>query len=151
MVSLRHGEHCFLGDSSIDFLSNFYSSNIRYKGHTYETVEHIFQTVRCARESDKVKIRNAASPKLAKIIGRFVEVRPNWEANKADVMEKILRIKFRKQSKLRRMLNETGDMQLINLNYWHDTFWGSCACTRHKRTGQNMLGAILMKIRAEKI
>lgn len=128
------------------FLSNFFLSDINYKEHTYRSAEHLFQAVRCAEESDKEKIRNVLSPKSAKIIARFVKARGDWEQRKVDVMRIILHMKFRK-SDLRIMLKNTGCMQLIALNYWHDTFWGVCACTQHARTGQNMLGKLLMEIR----
>lgn len=145
MDSSRSDKIHFLNENS--FLSNFYLSNIRYKGHIYRSVEHLFQAVRCANESDKEKIRNVLSPKSAKIVGRFVKVRDNWEEHKVDVMRKILQMKFRKQSRLRRMLRNTNNTPLIALNYWHDTFWGVCACTQHARTGQNVLGELLMEIR----
>lgn len=146
MVSITPGEFCFLGEHS--FLSNFYLTDVKYKGRVYKTVEHLFQIAKCVKESDKEKIRCAATAKMAKILGRFVEVRTDWEEKKEKIMEKILRIKFQKKSKMKRLLNETGDKRLVHLNYWHDTFWGVCACTQHKRTGKNMLGVILMKIRA---
>lgn len=147
MVSLRPGELCFLDGSS--FLSNFYLTNVKNRGHYYKSAEHLYQTAKCVKQSDKDKIHSATTPRTAKILGRFVEVRPDWEERKVDIMEKILRIKFQKKSRLNRLLRETGNVKLVHLNYWHDTFWGSCACTQHKRTGQNMLGTILMKIRAE--
>lgn len=147
MVSMRPGELCFYNESS--FLSNFYFMDVKHKGNVYKTAEHLFQIAKCAKKSDKEKIRNAATPKMAKIMGRFVEVRSDWEEKKVAVMEAILRIKFKKKSRLKRMLRETGDKQLTHLNYWHDTFWGTCVCTQHKRTGENMLGVLLMKLRAE--
>lgn len=130
------------------FLSNFYLTEIRYKNHVYKSVEHAFQAAKCLKLSDHDKIRNAETPKAAKILGRFVELKPNWDVDRIKVMESILRIKFRK-AKLRRLLRETGNMDLIEENFWHDTFWSVCACTKHVRTGQNMLGKILMKIRFE--
>lgn len=147
MVSTRPSELCFLGEHC--FLSNLYLSNIKYKAHVYKSAEHFFQTAKCVKEIDKENIRRATTARMAKIIGRFVEVRPDWEEKKVDIMEKILRIKFQKKSRLRRLLRETGDVQLIHLNYWQNTFWGSCACSQHRRTGESMLGAVLMKIRAE--
>lgn len=136
MVSLRSGELCFLNENS--FLSNFYLSDIKYRGHIYRSVEHLFQTLKCENESDREKIRSVLSPKSAKIIGRFVKVKNHWEADEVDAMRKILRRKFRKHSKLNRLLHETADTPLIALNYWHDTFWGVCACTQHARTGHNV-------------
>lgn len=147
MVSIKSGELCFYGETS--FLSNFYLMDVKHKGRVYKTAEHLFQMAKCVKKSDKEKIRSATTPKTAKIIGRFVELRPDWEEKKVAIMEKILRIKFQKKSRLNRLLRETGDVHLTHLNYWHDTFWGACACSEHKRTGQNMLGVLLMKIRAE--
>lgn len=132
------------------FLSNFFLTDVKYKGVVYSSAEHAFQAEKCIEESDREKIRKAASAKSAKIIGRFVKMRPDWETEKTKVMESILRVKFRKAS-LRRLLKQTGDAQLIEMNYWHDTFWGVCVCSKHKRSGQNQLGAILMKIRDEEI
>lgn len=147
MVSIKPGELCFFGEHS--FLSNFYLNDIKFKNQTYKSAEHLFQTSKCTKESDREKIRNQISGKLAKIYGKFVDIKPNWEEKRVIVMENILRLKFRKKSKLNRMLRETGDVKLVHLNFWHDTFWGCCACTQHKRSGENMLGVILMKIRAE--
>lgn len=147
MVSMKPGEICFYGEQS--FLSNFYRLDVKHRGRAYKTAEHLYQLAKCVKQSDKEKIRNAPTPRAAKILGRFVEIRPDWEDKKMDIMENILRIKFQKRSRLNRMLCETGDVKLTHLNFWHDTFWGVCACAQHKRTGQNILGVLLMKIRAE--
>lgn len=130
------------------FLSNFYLRDIKYKGHVYKSAEHLFQVEKCAEQSDKEKIRNVMTPKLAKIRGKFVKMIVNWELEKTEIMEKILRLKFRK-SRMKKLLRGTGNARLVELNYMHDTFWGVCTCTTHKRTGMNMLGNILMKIRAD--
>lgn len=147
MVSIRAGEFCFLGEES--FLSNCFKTDIKYCEIVYKSAEHLFQAVKCAKKNDREKIRSMATGKLAKIYGQFAEIVPKWEEKKISVMEKILRLKFRKKSKLNRMLRNTGDVKLVHLNHWHDTFWGCCGCTQHKRNGQNMLGILLMKIRAE--
>lgn len=130
------------------FLSNFYKTEIYYRGHVYKSAEHMFQAAKCLKKSDREKIRNAKTAKTAKILGRFVKLRRNWDLDRVRVMEGILRMKFR-NAKLKRLLRETGDRMLIEGNYWHDTFWGVCGCTKHERTGQNLLGKILMKIRSE--
>lgn len=134
--------------SELCFLSNFYSMDIKYEGVVYGSAEHAFQAAKCVKESDKEKILNARSPKTAKIIGRFVQIRPDWEAEKCNIMEKIVRVKFRKPV-MKRLLQNTGDVELVEHNYWHDTFWGICTCKRHEHTGENKLGKILMKIRDE--
>lgn len=149
MAAIKSSELCFLADQEESFLSNFHPVNIKYKVWTYKSVEHIFQAAKCAKESDIEKIYSAPTARKAKIIGRFVESRPDWDKQKVSIMEKILRIKFLKRAKFKKQLLETGDAPLTQLNYWHDTFWGCCVCSCHKRSGKNMLGVILMKIRAE--
>jgi predicted NAD-dependent protein-ADP-ribosyltransferase YbiA (DUF1768 family) len=42
------------------------------------------------------------------------------------------------------MLKATGDEELVEGNWWNDTFWGVC-----NGVGENNLGKLLMKIRAE--
>lgn len=135
----------FLGDYF--FLSNLYMANIMQSGEVYKSAEHCYQAARCARRSEREKILNAETSKSAKVLGRFVIERHHWDVDKIRIMEKILRLKFRDR-KLKKQLQKTGDMELINQNYHHDLEWGVCGCTHHMKTGQNMLGKILMKIRA---
>lgn len=147
MVSLYFSDQCFDG-GQLSVLSNFYLSNIRFFNHNYKSAEHLYQTIKCANESDKKKIRKAKTPKSAKILGKRVDTKPDWtEDTKTDAMRTVLFAKFRKPKLMNKLL-ETNDAELIYINYLHDTFWGVCACTTHKRTGQNQLGNELMKIRA---
>ena len=50
---------------------------------------------------------------------------------------------------LRRMLINTYTWGLIERNYWHDNYWGSCTCKTCQDKGENHLGKILMKVREE--
>ena len=52
--------------------------------------------------------------------------------------------KFSQSEELKKKLLDTGDQELIEGNYWNDTFWGVC-----EGKGQNHLGKILMQIREE--
>lgn len=130
------------------FLSNFYLTDITYKGRTYKSVEHLYQAEKCLTNSEREKIRKAETPRIAKILGRRVQLRPHWDLDRITIMETILRLKFAKPT-LKKLLRETGETELIENNYWHDTFWGVCKCDKHNHSGLNMLGKILMKIRAE--
>ncbi|XP_055306012.1 uncharacterized protein F44E2.8-like [Sitodiplosis mosellana] len=131
------------------FLSTLYLSDIKYQKYVYNSVEHIYQTARCAEKSDKEKMRNVTTPKAAKILGKFIKPRPYWDVEKMRAMSHGNELKFLRHPKLRKKLIKTGNKQLINQNYWHDTYWGVCGCTKHKKTGMNLLGKILMKIRSE--
>lgn len=130
------------------FLSNFYLTDIELRGQIFKSAEHLYQATKCSMRSDRDKILNAPTSKSAKVFSRFVEKRPHWDVDKVRIMERILRMKFRNK-KLKKLLRKTGDKQLIDQNYYHDTFWGVCGCTKHQRTGENILGKILMKIRAD--
>ncbi|MDD2731190.1 MAG: NADAR family protein, partial [Candidatus Portnoybacteria bacterium] len=87
-------------------------------------------------------------PGQAKKMGRTVTMRKGWDQHKADVMLGLLRQKFQDPS-LRERLLATGTQKLVEGNSWHDNLWGSCGCTRCKDKGKNLLGRLLMQVRAE--
>ena len=60
-------------------------------------------------------------------------------------MSSLLISKFCKL-KYRNLLLKTGDEEIVEWNYWHDTFWGKDIETGK---GENNLGKILMLIRSE--
>lgn len=128
-----------------EFLSNFYPSPIYDDdGREYPTVEHYFQAMKTFNSQKRELIRLAESPGKAKRIGRLVQLREDWEDRKLDIMEKALIQKFQ-IPELREKLLATGDEELVEGNFWNDTFWGVC-----KEKGENHLGKLLMDIR-EKI
>lgn len=126
------------------FLSNFYMWNVKYDGDTYVSSEHAYQAAKTLDKTQRLDIRRVASPGAAKKLGRLVELRSGWEGMKVAVMEEILRDKFGPGSPLRGKLLSTNDAELVEGNNWHDTFWGVC-----NGKGENMLGKLLMKLRAE--
>lgn len=131
----------FRGDFA--FLSNFANVSIVYEGVVYPNVEHAFQGAKCANPTDKLMIARLATPALAKKAGRRVQMRSDWDGIKVGVMKELLTLKFQ-NPKLRQMLLKTGDAVLIEGNQWNDTFWGIC-----NGRGQNVLGRLLMEVRAE--
>lgn len=131
------------------FLSNLYPCQIRDKKEVWESVEHFYQAAKCIDTVEREKVRAAETGKVARLIGRRVRIQSYWDVNRVKIMEKGLRLKFLRNKKLRQMLKDTDDRELIEHNYWHDTFWGVCTCMRHKKKGENMLGKLLMKIRTE--
>lgn len=126
-----------------EFLSNFYASPVYYKGIIYETAEHAYQSAKTDNPVWKERIRSAQTPGQAKRTGKFAILKPDWETIKLHVMEDIVRFKFLKPHMVK-MLLDTGTKELIEGNYWNDTFWGVC-----NGVGENHLGKILMKIRLE--
>lgn len=138
----------FNGD--FDFLSNFFSSPIRYEGMVYPTVEHAFQAAKTMDMAKRREIAGLPTPGAAKRAGRQVTLRPDWEEVKVDIMETLLREKF-SNPHLNFCLRITDGHFLEEGNNWHDNFWGVCHCERCGGNGRNQLGKLLMKIRAEAI
>lgn len=125
------------------FLSNFYSSPIQEGILTYPTVEHYYQSKKATNMEDKLMVAKAVTPAEAKHMGRQIKMREDWEDIKIGVMERGLRMKFA-IPELRDLLLATGDEELVEGNWWNDTCWGVC-----RGVGENNLGKLLMKIRAE--
>lgn len=129
------------------FLSNFHPSPIYFQGICYATVEHAFQASKSNKLEDKYFIASAQSPGIAKRRGKKVTLRDNWEQDKVRVMLELIYLKFT-IPEFHTMLLETGEEELIEGNYWHDQFWGSCYCHGHKDTpGLNYLGRCIMAVR----
>ncbi len=141
------------------FLSNFYPCKIEHRGITYPSVEHYYVALKVntlqfidgqyytAPDFRELvaKITDAGDVKK---LGRRIKIRSDWDEKKLQFMEWGVREKF-KDLKLAQMLLETGDLELIEGNSWHDVFWGCCNCPKCSGDGENNLGKILMKIREE--
>lgn len=124
------------------FLSNFYPCWIRYKGITYPSLEHAYQAAKTSKHSDKIAIRNCATPGQTKCLSRQLPYKPDWDKRKLVIMELLLRLKFQ-QPTFHRLLLITRGFKLVEGNTWGDRYWGVDG------VGENMLGKLLMKIRDE--
>jgi len=155
------------------FLSNFYKAGalsvvlVDSGGHDIEmtasTVEHLYQAAKCALGSERIWVLSATSAPDARVRGRQVQMRPDWDLCKIPTMRELIRIKFLDPG-LAQALLHTGDRELIEGNTWGDRFWGMTAGTSGpvaypirviaqgagQRTyhGHNWLGQILMERRA---
>ena len=130
------------------FLSNFYPCTVKFMGVKFPSAEHAYQACRCSKEPDFAAILSASTPAEAKRVGRQVKARGgevgNWEETKTYIMYEIVRAKFFGNPQLAEKLLATEDQDLVEGNWWGDTFWGVC-----KGQGTNILGTILMIIRRE--
>lgn len=126
--------------------SNFSAHGVHLDGHWWPTTEHYFQAQKFAGTEHAEEVRRASTPKRAAELGRDRKrpLRPDWEHVKNDVMRRAVRRKFETHPKLREVLLSTGDEEIVE-NAPHDYYWG-CGRTG---TGRNMLGIILMEVRAE--
>jgi ribA/ribD-fused uncharacterized protein len=127
-------------------LSNFWMET---EGHG-KSAEHIFQAAKTESREERAKILSRPKPGQAKHAGKRCTLREDWELIKVNIMEEIVRRKFRNET-LRALLEETGDAEIVEGNRWHDNFWGQCSCANcaKRAPGKNTLGNILMTIREE--
>ena len=118
------------------FLSNF------YRFTDGPTVEHLYQAEKTLDPALRARILLAGTPAKAKSMGKNVPLRKNWDKKKLKIMESLVTVKFTRFSKMEELLIKTGDAELIEGNWWGDTFWGV-----YDGIGENHLGKIIMKIR----
>jgi ribA/ribD-fused uncharacterized protein len=125
--------------------SNCYHAIFELDGLAWPTVEHYFQAQKFPGSPYVERIRLAHTPKDAKTLGRsrVVPLRTDWEQVKDDIMRRAVRRKFETHAALRALLLGTGDAVLIE-DAPGDYYWG-CGSAG---TGKNMLGLILMEVRA---
>lgn len=131
------------------FLSNFWPCLITWEGIEYPSVEHAYQAAKTLDPSTRTIIASTPSASSAKYKGKTFPLRPDWDNIKVGIMKQLLLLKFAPGTPLRGALEATIGLQLVEGNYWHDTFWGECYCFTHENVpGQkNMLGKLLMNIR----
>src|SRR5262249_35634026 len=126
------------------FLSNFWPATVEFEGITYPTVEHAYQSAKTLDRAERRRIAAIATPGAAKTAGRALQPRPDWATEKFVVMEQCVRYKFTHPPELREKLLPTGDAELEEGNTWNDKIWGV-----YQGQGENRLGKLLMKVRAE--
>jgi ribA/ribD-fused uncharacterized protein len=117
------------------------------------TGEHGFHLCKPCSEEDALWIAAAPTAAVAKRRGgrggeggRRIELRPDWEDVRFEVMMEVNRRKYRFPD-LRRALLETGERPLVE-DSPYDFVWGG----RDRRGGyggRNLLGVVLMAVRAE--
>lgn len=123
------------------FLSNMYEVPVSYQGITYNNSESVYQA---QKNPDEIQKFIGITGYAAKKLGRKIQMRPDWDAVKLQIMQEIVFAKFSQNKDICQKLLATGDALLIEGNYWHDYFWGIC-----DEKGDNHLGKILMQVREE--
>lgn len=123
------------------FLSNFYPAKVKFSGLVFNSAEAAYQAAKSTDRETMLRFVNL-TPGKAKIYGRNIDLRPDWDDVKLHVMRKILKSKF-SNDELGEKLKSTSGI-LIEGNHWGDTYWGVC-----KGKGKNLLGIILMEIRED--
>lgn len=126
------------------WLSNFYYVDVEYEGDVYSTVEHAYQAAKAITPRERIAVKEALSPELAKKVGKGIAMRPDWNEIKIPVMRHLLLQKFGPENPtLHQRLLDTEDLYLEETNDWGDVFWGVC-----NGKGENNLGKLQMEIRS---
>lgn len=128
-------------------LSNFAALPFAIKddfGLEYPTVEHAYQASKFGTPAQREQVRDLPKPHDAKKLTKGLKLDAQWHRDKEALMERFLWQKFTKDP-FRKLLLGIDD-EIVELNWWGDTFWG-----RDEKTGEgkNNLGILLMKIRAD--
>jgi N-glycosidase YbiA len=125
--------------------SNFSPHSILIDGVEWPTSEHYFQAQKFSDSSIQEKIRISKSPMEAALLGRRRDfpLRSDWEQIKDDVMRKAVLAKMSQHKDVRELLVQTEQAVLVE-HTKNDHYWGDGG----DGTGKNMLGRILMEIRA---
>lgn len=128
-----------------EFLSNYFPCVIILDGLMYPSAEHAYQAQKYLDRAECQAIGRLPTPDLAKQYARKNgAIREEWECTKIHSMLLVLRAKFFQNLELRAKLVHTGEMTLVEENWWGDRFWGVV-----KGEGLNHLGTLLMQVRHE--
>lgn len=144
-----HSEHAWL--------SNFFPCHFEVQGIPFRSSEHAYQYSRALRLGEPQVaelISRSKSAKHAKQLGKGItHTSEQWDADKIDVMRKIITEKFTQNFELGGKLISTGQSSLIEATI--DGFWGAKASISSKSIrngtwmGANFLGKILAEVRDE--
>jgi ribA/ribD-fused uncharacterized protein len=130
--------------------SNLYRRPIDFEGETYPTAEHAYQAGKARKPEVRRWLLSAPSPALLAMAAHglyYWDITPGWSTKKFDRMKCILCAKFTQHADLRELLIATGSARLVEaatVDNAVNRLWGEVA-----GVGKNMLGQLLMEVRAE--
>ena len=130
--------------------SNMFQRPLEFEGVVFPTAEHAYQAGKALRPVVRDWILAAPSPALAAMAAHGLytwEVVPNWAKIKFSRMRQVLRAKFTQHFDLAELLIATGPARLVEssvVNNAVNRLWGEV-----NGKGDNMLGTMLMELRAE--
>jgi ribA/ribD-fused uncharacterized protein len=138
---------CFYSQSETHReFSNFAPFAIDLDDAHWATVEHYYQAQKFSDPDVRKVIRRAEKPAIAKSLAEKhkAAIRPDWDSVKDEVMYRAVSAKFAQHAELRELLLATGQEDIAE-SAPTDYYWG----IGREGTGQNRLGRIMERIRAE--
>lgn len=137
------------------FLSNMYPLDNwidTENGLSVPTSEHAFQSARFVDDLPHEMVALTEDGIQAKILAHqlldqgAIE-KPDWPFIKIGIMHGVVTKKFKLNPDIAEKLATTGEQELVEGNNWGDHYWGVDPVG--SRNGQNHLGRILMRVRAD--
>ena len=132
---------------SYGWMSNFWRCDVvDSEGTLWPSTEHLYQALKFGEPEIREQIRKAKTPKQAKELAHldYGWSMSAWDSVKLQVMEEVLKLKFRPGSLFAEKLIATGDELIEEDAHW-DNYWG----TGPEGKGENHMGKLLMKIREQ--
>lgn len=117
-------------------------------GGIFLNVENAYQFMKCPTNSIWFDYCIKETPSKVKTASKLITIRKDWENVKLDIMRFLVIQKFICNPAYTYLLLSTGDEDIIEGNYWNDTYWGKCFKTQQ---GENHLGKIIMEVREKLI
>jgi ribA/ribD-fused uncharacterized protein len=130
--------------------SNLFRRPILFEGERFATSEHAYQAGKPRKAEVKKWLMDAPTPALLAMAAHglyYWDVSPGWSRLKFDRMRKVLRAKFTQHDDLRDLLLSTGEVRLVEsatVDNEVNRLWGEV-----NGQGRNMLGLLLMELRAD--
>jgi ribA/ribD-fused uncharacterized protein len=130
--------------------SNLYPRTVEFDGEVFLTAEHAYQAGKAAKKAVREWVLSAPNPALVAMAAHGLyswDVVPNWANIKFDRMRRVLFAKYRQHEDLRILLLSTAQARLVEsakTNNPVNRLWGEV-----NGKGENMLGKLLMEVRAE--
>ncbi len=130
------------------FLSNMFPCVVPYNTGIYKCSEAAYMAAKTL-DLEARRPFEQMNGYEAKAAGKLLELRPNWDKIKFNIMLDIVESKF-KPVIMADALLRTEDKLLVEFVDWHDNYWGDCICGKPKCAprGENNLGRILMMVRS---
>lgn len=135
-------------------LSNFQETPIAYKNVIFPSVENAFQAAKFLYSDHPQMFENVRimTPKEAKSFGSKASMKKNnvhlttsdWNANKTEIMKKLIAIRFREDNSFRKIVVSARKTNRILYHFERSgAYWGG-HFKNGEFVGQNILGKIIM-------
>ncbi len=120
--------------------------------HTWRTSEVVYQALRWPHMADvQQMLLEQHSPMTAKMKSKKYRhrQRPDWLDIRITVMRWVIRVKYLQHPvRIGRLLSETGTLHIVEESH-KDRFWGAVGDGTGLLIGENILGRLLMELKAE--